>query len=128
MRPDKSGLLMTYTTLHYAARTALDGLGIGDKYGIQINECWPEALLFYDPDKLRWKFRKIPERKAQISAIVVHPYNFTFYYDGVKMNKEFTFGVSIKSDDEASIEYADKLIGWWRGEVPHRKRVTLCLV
>lgn len=128
MRPDKSGLLMTYTTLRNAARTALDRFSIGDKYGIQINECWPEALLCYDPDKLRWMFRKIPERKAQISAIVVHPYNFTFDYNGIRMNEEFTFGVSVKHDDEASKGYADKLMGWWRGEVPHRKRVTLCLV
>ena len=119
---------MTYTTLHNAARTTLDGFSIGDKNGIQINECWPEALLYFDPDKLRWMFRKIPERKAQISAIIVHPYNFTFDYDATKMNIDFTFGVSIKQDEEASKEYAGKLMGWWRGEVPHRKRVTLCLV
>jgi hypothetical protein len=123
MRPDKSGLLMTYASLHDCTRGALDELSIGDKGGIQINECWPEALLYYDPDKLRWIFRKIPER---ISAIIVHPYNFTFDYHSIRMNDEFTFGVSFKQDDEASKENANKLISWWRGEVPHRKRVTLC--
>jgi hypothetical protein len=126
MRPDRSGLLLTYASLHNAARTALDELGIGDKGCIQINECWPEALLYYDPEKLHWMFRKIPERKARISAIIVHPYNFTFDYNGVWMNKDFTFGVSFKQHDAASKEYTNKLDCWWRGEVPHRKRVTLC--
>lgn len=117
---------MTYTALHDATRGILDEYSTGDKGGIQINECWPEAVLYYDPDKLRWMFGKIPERKAKVSAIVVHPFNFTFDYNGIRMNKDLTFGISYQQGDEASAEYAGKVMCWWRGEVPHRKRVTLC--
>ena len=85
-------------------------------------------VLYFDPDKLRWMLGKIPERKAKVSAVIVHPYNFTFDYRGTRMTNDDKFGVSVKKDDEASKEYAIKLIGWWRGHVPYRKRVSLCVI
>jgi hypothetical protein len=119
---------MVYAPLSNATRGALDEFSSGDKGCIQISECWPEALLFYDPDKLRWMLGKIPERKAKVSAVIVHPYNFTFDYHSIIITNEFTFGVSVKKDDEASKEYANKLVDWWIGKVPFRKRVSLCVI
>jgi hypothetical protein len=118
-RPDQSGVIFHPYNLRAALQGLLFTLQVNgslpvdwsnDDNCVCMTETRPDALLYLDPQKVRWSFRKLPWR-----MFVVFPHGTDVLYGDSKVwIKTPELGVWM-TDDRS---YARKLHRWWTGALP----------